>query len=310
MRPLFPPRPYASPADLDAMRQLLQAGALANTATYYIHTGDLNWWLFYPPIDEDLFQHTRLWDDPAQPGRILGWMMVDPTWPSFEVFMQPELVGTLLAAEMYAYAEGQAYATAGTGRPMHKLWVAEGDRFQSEFLKIRGYAPASWDTAFECNLAQPIPDPVLPEGYSLRPCLGLPEVEQRAHAQYGAFESEAPMEKYLERFTRFVQTEAYAGALDIVAVAPDGHIGAFCIAWSDAVTRCGHFEPVGTHPDFQRKGLGKALLFGALQRLKELGMTHASVCTAENHTPAVALYQSVGFTPAHHLGLYEKAPGA
>jgi mycothiol synthase len=308
MRLLPPPRPYASPADLSAMHQLLQAGALANTATYYIHTGDLNWWLFYPPIGNDLFQHTYLWDDPAQPGRILGWMMVDPTWPSFEVFMQPELLGTPQAFEMYAYAEAQAYATAGADKPMHKLWVAEGDRFQHEFLESRGYAPASWDTAFERRLAQPIPDPVLPEGFSLRPCLGLPEVEARAIAQYGAFESEAPMQPYLERFSRFMQTDAYAGAMDMLAVVPDGCIGAFCIAWSDAVTCCGHFEPVGTHPDFQRKGLGKAVLLGAMQRLQAQGMRHASVCTAENHTPAVQLYQAVGFTPAHRLGLYEKAP--
>jgi ribosomal protein S18 acetylase RimI-like enzyme len=78
------------------------------------------------------------------------------------------------------------------------------------------------------------------------------------------------------------------------------------VAWSDPVTRSGHFEPVGTQPGFQRLGLGKAVLQAALQGLREQGMQHATVCTSENHTPAVALYQAVGFEAVNRLGLYEK----
>jgi ribosomal protein S18 acetylase RimI-like enzyme len=237
-------------------------------------------------------------------------MMVDPTWPSFEVFIQPELAGSSLAGDMYTWAEEQAYTRSPTdpAKPMHKLWVAEADAWQRQHLESRGFKLASWDTVFSIDLSQPVPAPKLPEGYLLRACRGLAEVQRRAAAQHGAFESSAPMDQYLERFSRFMQTEAYAGALDMVAAAPDGRIGAFCIAWLDAVTLTGHFEPVGTRPDFQRKGLGKAVLLGTLQRLKEPGMQQATVCTAESNAPAVGLYLSVGFTRAHRLGLYEKAP--
>ena len=57
-----------------------------------------------------------------------------------------------------------------------------------------------------------------------------------------------------------MRSPVYCHNLDIVAIAPDGQIGAFCIVWMDPVNKVGLFEPVGTHPDYQRKGLGKAVM--------------------------------------------------
>jgi ribosomal protein S18 acetylase RimI-like enzyme len=98
----------------------------------------------------------------------------------------------------------------------------------------------------------------------------------------------------------------YDPNLDIVAAAADGQIGGFCIVWMDAVNRVGLFEPVGTHPDFQRKGLGKAVMLEGLQRLAEKGMTQAIVSTFEDNEVAIKFYESVGFRIVCKLGTYEK----
>jgi GNAT superfamily N-acetyltransferase len=83
----------------------------------------------------------------------------------------------------------------------------------------------------------------------------------------------------------------YRRDLNIVAIAPDGELAAFCTAWYDDVTRTGHFEPVGTAPEHQRRVLGKAVMCEALRRLKRMGATRAIV---GGYTPAAnALYAPV-----------------
>jgi ribosomal protein S18 acetylase RimI-like enzyme len=86
----------------------------------------------------------------------------------------------------------------------------------------------------------------------------------------------------------------YRRDLDLVAVAPGGEFASFCTVWFDNVNRMGVFEPVGTAPAHQRRGLGKAVMSEGLRRLKHLGATLATVGSYSNE--AGALYSSLGFT--------------
>lgn len=72
-----------------------------------------------------------------------------------------------------------------------------------------------------------------------------------------------------------------------------GEYASFCTVWFDALTRTGAFEPVGTAPDHQQRGLGKAVMIAGLQQLERLGATIAFVSSFSPH--ALALYSSVGF---------------
>jgi len=151
-----------------------------------------------------------------------------------------------------------------------------------------------------------VPSSSVPEGFELRSCKGEREVAERAGAQYNAFNSSAPFERYLERFTHFMRSPVYDPDLDIVTVAPDGRVGSFCIVWTDPINRVGLFEPVGTHPEFQRMGLGKAVMQEGLRRLQERGMMNAIVSTFEDNLAAIKFYESLGFQITNHLGTYEK----
>jgi len=82
--------------------------------------------------------------------------------------------------------------------------------------------------------------------------------------------------------------------LDIIAVAEDGELAAFCTVWFDDVTRTAVFEPVDTHPNHQKRGLGKAVMTEGLRRAQRLGATLASVSSYGK--AAYALYESMGFT--------------
>ncbi len=86
----------------------------------------------------------------------------------------------------------------------------------------------------------------------------------------------------------------YRRELDLVAVASDGEFAAFCTVWFDSVTRTAVFEPVGTHPNHQKRGLGKAVMSEGLRRAQKL---EATLATVSSYSPAAhALYESVGFT--------------
>ena len=79
--------------------------------------------------------------------------------------------------------------------------------------------------------------------------------------------------------------------------APDGSIAAYTLAWLDEVNGVGQFEPVGTHADHRRRGLGRAVCLHALRRLRKLGATSALVaCRGDAAYPIPCkLYESIGF---------------
>lgn len=302
------PRPYLDERDLDALRALLVQGRKADNGTYYVHTGDLNWWLYYPPLEGDFWDHIYLWDDPAQPGRLLGWALISPDWVGIDVYVQPELRGSLSAREMYVWAEEQAMQVArGQGKKtIYVLWVLQRDDVLVRHFFQRGYRLARGYVHLTRTLDGAFSPARLGDGFVVRECKGEPEVAARARAQYEAFGSSAPFEYYLERFTNFMRSPVYHPEFDIVAVATDGQIGAFCIVWIDMINKVGLFEPVGTHPDFQRMGLGKAVMLEGLHRLKENGMRTAIISTFEDNPAAIKLYESVGFRVVNRLGTYEK----
>jgi ribosomal protein S18 acetylase RimI-like enzyme len=69
----------------------------------------------------------------------------------------------------------------------------------------------------------------------------------------------------------------------------------------------GLFEPVGTHPDFQRHGLGKAVMAEGLHRMQAAGMRRAVVGFDPTNVAARALYTSLGFRASCYFALYRKA---
>jgi ribosomal protein S18 acetylase RimI-like enzyme len=57
----------------------------------------------------------------------------------------------------------------------------------------------------------------------------------------------------------------------------------------------GLFEPVGTHPDFRRRGLARAVMTEGMRRMQTRGMESALVMTASGNEVSKALYQALGF---------------
>ena len=98
--------------------------------------------------------------------------------------------------------------------------------------------------------------------------------------------------------------------LDLVAVAPDGTIAAYCICWYDPVNRIGEFEPVGARERFRRQGYGLALMHEGLRRLQDLGAQEVIVLSSATNAASYGLYSRSGFTVAGQYHSYARPAGA
>ena len=92
-----------------------------------------------------------------------------------------------------------------------------------------------------------------------------------------------------------MQLPGYRRDLDVVAVASDGVIAAYVNGWIDPVNRVGDFGPVVARPAYRRRGLTRAVLVECLHRMRAHGMQRVCVSTGVSNTPAMRLYESVGF---------------
>ena len=202
-----------------------------------------------------------------------------------------------LEEEMIGIAEARlAIPATGGGRTLN-VWANDDDAMRQDVLKRRGFQKGDWpEYQRRRPLAMPIPAVKIPPGYVVRALGDVNELPARSYLSWQAFHPNEPEENYQgwAWYHNIQRAPLYRRDLDLVAVAADGEFASFCTVWFDDVNRVGIFEPVGTAPQHQRRGLGKAVMTEGLRRLKRLGATLALV--GSYSAEAGALYAAVGFT--------------
>jgi GNAT superfamily N-acetyltransferase len=143
-----------------------------------------------------------------------------------------------------------------------------------------------------------VPDPVLPDGFRFRSA-GDVSVADAVRAHLDAWPTSRLTEAALERVRR---TWPYRADLHVLVQAPDGTLAAAAVIWLDEASRTAEFEPVGTHRDFRRRGLGTALQLHGMRLAKAAGATRMLVAClgAPAHPAARNLYYGVGFRELSH----------
>lgn len=186
--------------------------------------------------------------------------------------------------------------------------VSMADHVRVEALRAAGFEldhPAA--QLFERAASGASPAAV--DGFEIRSIGGEDEHAARADAARLAFASILEPEAHRGRYLRFMQSPAYVLEHDLVAVAPDGTIASFAIYWLDTKLSLGQFEPVGTHPDFQRRGLARAVINEGLVRLAEAGIERARVMTGGANDRARATYLATGFELVDQIAAF-RAPAS
>jgi len=89
-------------------------------------------------------------------------------------------------------------------------------------------------------------------------------------------------------------------SLSIAAVNENGEYTAYCCLWYDERTDYAYVEPVCTIPSYRGKGIAKALIYEALNRVKALGAKRAFVISD------MEFYHKLGFEKILHYTFYSK----
>lgn len=284
----MPARPYTHPADLSLVLDFLRVARPPERSEDFPTRVDLEELLADPQNQ----RNTRLWFDSQ--GRLTAWAMLSD-YDSLLFDTLPAQLATL-GAEIVQWALENARGETDEGLYASCL---DDDTARIDFLLRHGFEPQPDSTLhYARSLDQPIPDPSLPPGFSIRPLMGESEAAAAADLHRAAFGTD-----YMSTDNRLImmRTSAYDPSLDLFVVAPDGRLAAYTMgsisveANARAGRKIGYTDPVATHPDFQRLGLARAVLLAAMRLLKERGMDTAKLGTDSENIAMQKTAESVGF---------------
>jgi GNAT superfamily N-acetyltransferase len=227
-----------------------------------------------------------IWEDGH--GNIVGVVNSENEEPG-EAWVQIHPDYTFLYDEMVTYIEEHLADRVGSVGYV-KLYVNR-DSALEQVARARGYRNLGWETTVLEYVIEDTPAPSLPEGFSIRSVYDQDDVEKRRLVRALAFgpnycPSHWPPASVFEEMQR---APDYRQDLDLFVVAPNGDYASFCTIWLDEKNRYGKFEPVGTHAEYQGRGLGRALLMEGFRRMAQVGATRSFMDSGNE------FYRKVGF---------------
>jgi len=273
-------RPYRDERDLALLLNWLSAHA----RTAYMHAGDLVWWL----------RKNMLVD----PTKVLELFFRNESELQGFVFVDAGSWAVLQGAADLSAAEWDGMVACAAVKAAGELTVQphEFDTPQVEALKRAGFTPTQNRMLRLEHTAEPsdlvaVP---LPSGYRFA---DMAQGDVRAEARVELHQHVWPRSQVTaEAYRRLQAAPLYRPDLDVMVVTPSGELACYALGWYDPASRTGLMEPVGTHVNFRRQGLGRCLIREMTRRLVVLGGQKVTIGSYERNQAATRLYQSAGYS--------------
>ncbi|MBF6302447.1 GCN5 family acetyltransferase [Nocardia amamiensis] len=151
-----------------------------------------------------------------------------------------------------------------------------------------------------------LPEPELPAGFIACSVRGAEDLSDRVTVHQKAWNSARVT---VQSYRDIMSSWPYRPELDWIVEAPSGEFVANCHIWYDEDNRVGLIEPVGTVPQYRRRGLSRAVCLTALAALRDAGAAMAVVSPRgdDGYPIPQNLYRSIGFQPYARTHTYVKA---
>jgi predicted N-acetyltransferase YhbS len=211
------------------------------------------------------------------------------------IHLHPDFYEESVLKEMFELIE-EKYTFEIEGKDIIKLRILDGNTELEEYANERGYVkkPNAIETTSLLLLDEELKLPEIPDGYRIQSMADNNDIEKRtltfakAFGNYGT-ENQVQPHSYIE----LQKCPDYRKDLDVYALAPDGEFVSFCLIWYDEKNKIAILEPVGTNPDYRKKGLAKIVVYEAINRVKKEGAEKIYVGDGQQ------FYLSIGFKHAY-----------
>jgi len=248
-----------------------------------------------------------LWEDGQ--GQLLAFAIFQVPFGSLYYTLHPAIESATFLPTILSWGRTRALAVArNRGAPFtFSVFAAEGHNQIAEQIGAHGFRhqpPAR--VLLLRDGEEPPPRPAVPAGFTVRHLQGPAEVPAATALLAAAFNITSVTEPWRQRI---LEQATYRPELDVVVEAPNGDLAAFCLCWLHPNGRIGQVEPMGTHPHYQRLGLGRAALIEGLWRLHDLDVERVYVGTSAANHRSLPLYQAAGFRLHHRKLAYQQTVG-
>lgn len=231
-------------------------------------------------------EHTRLWENGA--GKIVAVTALEYPWLGDVFFLRhPEY--DYLLEEMFEDAEENLVSPEKKTLQTH---IFDHDKAFLSAAQKRGYQKhAEWGEDISVyTLKNGVPVPQLSPSFTIQSMADENDLEKRRKAFGRGFNHEDPIKwPSLYSYQELQRAPDYRPELDLYVKSPDGEFVSFCIVWWDAKNQIATLEPVGTVPDYRRKGLAKAVVYEGIRRAAALGAKRVLVGSGQE------FYLDIGF---------------
>jgi ribosomal protein S18 acetylase RimI-like enzyme len=280
--------------DLPELLEMVGHARAASDPHAFLHPGGLQW-LLRRLGRRDTFAVLRWTEGDAVAGFGVddgGYVMIQAASPGLDRHL-----ALIDLAEARARQRGQAAI---------ELSAWDDDRQLLAALAARGYEPSG---TYGHELVRELVDepsaPRLPTGFSMRWL--EPELDDAyVELHRAAWSTRAPSDYDRQMHASVTSMPDFERELVPIVAAPDGTLAAYCIAWLDPRTQTVEIEPLGTHPEYRRLGLGRAIVQEVLRRSAARGAKSVMVWGAHQNLVAHHLYESSGLLSRRVLREYKR----
>ncbi|HET9224871.1 MAG TPA: GNAT family N-acetyltransferase [Roseiflexaceae bacterium] len=309
-------RSYVGEADLPAIVAMLKTCETADRLDENITIDDLRLEFAMPEVD--IAHDVRLWVDTD--GALLGfgqiWFHPKAEDPDSFVWykVHPDARGGDLDDQIVAWGERRTREAAQERgvRLRYRAMAHASEPERIAFLERSSFVVDRYFQRMARPLDTTVAAPQLPDGFRL--VAGPHDPAAWAELFNESFVDHWNHEPWTADKVQLWQSEPhYRPDIDLVAVAPDSTLAAFCWGGLDPEINAssglqeGHIGLLGSRRGYRGIGLGRAMLFAGLRALAAAGARSASLSVdADSPTGATRLYESAGFRTTLKRMLYGK----